>query len=374
MLLRIKIFIQPESKESFWARLSQKAVSAEILRKRYTPEYIDAESVRDIDLDKVFDSDEKRVLLYIGYSAESTPDELHFLAEKGVHTLLLNYEFAGFSGTSSRVLLNYRDAMEKCICYLRSNGKEKIALFGVNPSSTPDTLKKEVFVEYMCAEGKSADEHIYYNDASIEKCFSDFFGSGEKYDAVVCANDVTAITLLRRLLDAGIRVPEEVYIISCSCSTMLAERTSPTLTSVTADQQEVGVQAVATYVSLVKNPCDIALTVRIGAKLVVRESTALAENKGGYVFPHIDSSREANAFYNDPIAKKFFSTEYLLLNCDDLDFGIIDGILAGDTYPKIADRLFTSENVISYRIKRMCKLTKTSSKAELIELIAPYLK
>lgn len=374
MLLRIRIFIHPESKESFWARISQKAVSAEILRKRYTPEYLDTERVSDIDFDRVFPDGEKKVLLYIGYSPSRTPEELYYLAEKGVHTLLLNYEFAGFSGSSSRVLLNYRDAMEKCICYLRSNGKKHLALFGVNPSSTPDTLKKEVFIQYKRAEGADIDGDIYYNNGSIENCLNDFFERGRSYDAVVCANDVTAITLLRRLRDAGLRVPEDVYIISCSCSTMLSERTSPTVTAVAADQYEVGVQAVAAYTTLVKNPGDIALTVRIGAKLLIRESTAMAPDKGDYIFPHKAFDEHAVDFYGDPIAKKFFSTEYLLLNSDELDIGIIEGIIAGDTYPKMAERLYTSENVISYRIKRMCRLTKTSSKSELVELIYPYLK
>ncbi|MBQ4556305.1 MAG: substrate-binding domain-containing protein [Clostridia bacterium] len=371
--MRIKIFIHPESKESFWARLSQKAVSAEILRKRYTPEYLDAERISDIDFDKVFAPDEKKVLLYIGYSPKHTPQELHYLASIGIHTLLLNYEFAGFSGSSSRVLLNYRDAMEKCICYLRSNNKSNIALFGINPDSTPDTLKKEVFCEYLRAEGKSADEHIYYNNGSIENCLNNFFEKGNSYDAIICANDVTAITLLRCLQNAGLRVPEDVYIISCSCSTMIAERTSPTITAVAADQYDVGVQAVSAYTTLVKNPGDIALTVRIGAKLVIRQSTNMMPDNGDFIFPRKAFNENAVDFYGDPIAKNFFSTENLLLNCDELDIGIINGIIAGDTYPKMAEQLYTSENVISYRIKRMYRLTGTSTKTELVKVISPYL-
>ena len=37
-------------------------------------------------------------------------------------------------------------------------------------------------------------------------------------------------------------------------------------------------------------------------------------------------------------------------------------------------QLFTSENVISYRIKRMCKTTGCTKKAELVALLAPYFK
>ena len=112
--MRIKIYVLPEYKESFWSVQSLKAVAAETLRKRYTAEYIEAASVTEIDFDKVFAKGEKRVLLYIGFSIYRSPGDLRYLAEHGIHTLLLNYESNNFTGSCSRVLLNYRDAIEKC--------------------------------------------------------------------------------------------------------------------------------------------------------------------------------------------------------------------------------------------------------------------
>ena len=79
-------------------------------------------------------------------------------------------------------------------------------------------------------------------------------------------------------------------------------------------------------------------------------------------------------FYEDPDAQNFIHAESLLLSCDELDQGILDGILAGETYPSIAERLFTSENVISYRIKRMCKIAGCKKRSELIDLLSPFLK
>ena len=66
--MRIKIFVHPDSKDSFWAKMSLKGISAEILRKRYTAEYVNAFRATDIDLEKEFDGMQKKVLLYIGIS------------------------------------------------------------------------------------------------------------------------------------------------------------------------------------------------------------------------------------------------------------------------------------------------------------------
>ena len=76
--MRIKIYVHPESQDSFWASLSLKAVSVEITRKRYTAEYIKVPYVTDIDFDAEFAGYEKRVLLYIGYSLTSTPHDLKY--------------------------------------------------------------------------------------------------------------------------------------------------------------------------------------------------------------------------------------------------------------------------------------------------------
>lgn len=372
--MRIKIYLQPDSKDSFWSKMAIKGVAAEILHKRYVADYIQADSVKEIDLDKEFKGEKKRVLLYIGYSPDTTQNDLVYLAKQGIHTLLLNYGFPGFSGSCSRVLVNYRDGMEKCIGYLTANKHDRIALFGVNPHSSTDMLKDECFAEYLRARGGNPSRDIYYNYGSIQNCFARFSENLRDYNAVICTNDIVAISLLHRLEALGIRVPEDLYIISCSYSTLLAERVKPGITMLAADKYETGVQAVFAYTALVKNPSDIALTVRVATKLTVRGSTNFDPAPPADVFPVYKTPSQVVNFYDDPDAQSFIHAESLLLNCDELDQGILEGILAGETYPSIAERLYTSENVISYRIKRMCKIAGCEKRQELIALLSPFLK
>ena len=370
----IKIYIHPEFKDTFWTQLSLKAINAEITRKRYAAKYLDAESVTDIDFDKEFDGDEKRLLLYIGHSVSGTPIDLKYLTDRGVHVILLNYESSVLSGSCSKVLLNYRDGMQKTISYLTANRHDRIALFGINPNSSTDMLKDSYFAEYLREKGKDPARDIYYNLGSIEECFHRFLQNREHYNAVVCSNDVVALALIRSLKQHNIRVPEDMYVTACGGSSILSSIASTTITTVFADQYELGRQAVLTYAYLYKNPCDIALSVKVEAKLTVRQSTNFDPDRGEDIVTTLKKQVPNVDFYDDPIISSIFRIEALLLSCDELDRGILDGILSGETYPSIAERLYTSENVISYRIKRMCKITETNKKSELVALLSPYLK
>ena len=372
--MQIKIYIHPEFKNAFWTKLSLKALSAEIKRKRYSALYLEADSVREIDFDSVYEADEKRLLLYVGHSVSGTPADLKYLSDRGVHVLLFNYESEVLGGNCSKVLLNYRDGMQKIISYLHANKHDRIALFGINPNSATDLLKDSYFLEYLREHGGNPTRDIYYNYGSISGCFSRFAENHTDYNAVICANDIVALALMQDLKRIGVRVPEDMYVTACGGSSMISTITSTTITTVSADQYELGRQAVLTYAYLYKNPCDVAITVKVEAKLTPRASTNYDAEMGEIPFtsltkqvPHVD-------FYDDPVIQSIFSIEALLLGSDDLDRGILEGILKGETYPTLAERLYTSENVISYRIKRMCKTTGCQKKSELCALLSPYLK
>lgn len=372
--MTIKIYIHPEFKDTFWTQLTLKATAAEITRKRYTAEYIEAEKVTDIDFDTLYAGDERRLLLYIGHSVSGTPVDLKYLTDHGVHVILINYESSVLSGSCSKVLLNYRDGMQKTISYLTANKHDRIALFGINPNSSTDMLKDSYFVEYLRERGGNPARDIYYNYGSVTGCFARFAENYRDYNAVICSNDVVALALIRSLKEIGVRVPEDMYVTACGGSSMISSIASTTITTVFADQYELGRQAVLTYAHLYKNPCAVALSVKVEANLTVRASTNYDPDPGEDLVSTLDKQVPNVDFYDDPVIRAIFRVEELLLNCDELDRGILDGILTGETYPNIAERLYTSENVISYRIKKMCKITDTSKKSELVALLSPYLK
>lgn len=190
---------------------------------------------------------------------------------------------------------------------------------------------------------------------------------------MICANDVVALSLISHLREVGVAVPEDLYVVSFG-SSVLASLSAPTITSVIVDHAELGRQAVLAYAYLYKNPGDISLTVKVDAKLVVRASTdKQTPLERSDVFSSFLQQTPDLDFYDDPVTQRIFRAETLLSGCDELDFGILEGVLGGDTYPRIAERLYTSENAISYRIRRMCRTTGCQKKSELVALLAPYI-
>lgn len=373
--MKVRIFIQSNTKEDFWNRQAQKALAAEILRKRYSVEYLEALDATELDLDSHFAAGEPRVLLYLGYSKFGTPKNLTTLIEHGIHPILINNGLANFSGSCSRVFINYRDAVEKAIGYLLANGRKRIALYGINPSSPTDKIMENCFADHLRALGKDPARDIYYNYAAITSCYDQFLPHVHAYDAIICANDIVAVTLLGSLRAAGISIPEEVFLLSCGVSTLLAEQAAVPITTVSVDHEAIARQAIMAYTLLQKNTGEMALTLRTAPQFRIRASTAFAPLPDTFSpeFPITETTPSVN-FYKDPVTQKFFHVEQLLLGCDELDLSLLAGLRNGLSYPQLAEQLFSSGNMISYRVKRMCRLAKCQNKEELLALVAPYFK
>lgn len=371
--MKVRVYVSPKTAGTLWTEQAVRAISSEIMQKRYTPVFLDAPDAASLDFDEIYAPGERRLLIYVGASVAITPRLLSRFSECGVHGIFINYESSVLSGRYSKILLDYRDGMRKIINYLLASGRSNFALYGINPNSATDMIKDGFFCEYLGRGGKNPARDIYYNYASLTGCFARFFENRMCYDAVICANDVVALSLVSHLREAGFSVPEDLYVVSFG-SSVLASLSFPTITTVTVDHTELGRQAVLAYAYLYKNPGDISLTVKVDAKLVVRASTggqkpaARADAFSSFLqqVPDVE-------FYDDPAAQCIFRAETLLSGCDELDLGILEGILRDETYPRIAERLYTSENVISYRIKRMCRTTGCQKKSELVSLLMPYI-
>ena len=107
----VKIYVNPEYKDALWSTLAIKAINAEIMRKRYTPVFIDAPEVSEIDFDSLYEPGEKRLMVYIGAQLAITPAVLARFNDCGVHVVFLNYESQNLVSGHSKILLNYKDGM-----------------------------------------------------------------------------------------------------------------------------------------------------------------------------------------------------------------------------------------------------------------------
>ena len=87
--------------------------------------------------------------------------------------------------------------MRRLVELLRGRGHGRIALYGVNPQSVSDESRMDSYLAAL--GGEDGRRHVFFNSGSLENCFEQFMARAQQYDAVICANDFAAISLVRRL-------------------------------------------------------------------------------------------------------------------------------------------------------------------------------
>ena len=97
-------------------------------------------------------------------------------------------------------------------------------------------------------------------------------------DGVFCYNDSTAMGAMKAVLEAGLRVPEDVAVVGCG-NVVFADFLRVPLTSVDQQSEEIGKRAAKLALSLLENPPKRPKQVVLTPILVQRESTHRRKKK-----------------------------------------------------------------------------------------------
>ena len=377
--MNIHIYVDSPYKDSLWCKQTLKGISEEATKKRYTIKMLDTDDIYSADLDSFFENEQKRILIILATSVVQSERFNDYFNENGVHLLYINHQSVNSTHRFSNILIDYYDSMKKIVKYLEGCDKKSIALYGINPDSSTDLIKKNFFEErnrHIQPYGNG--ENIFYRvhddfECPTISCFAQFRRELECYDAVICVNDLVAKLLIDDLSKIGVRVPEDLYVVSFG-DYILAQIGKPTITAVAIDHEHLGRQAVYTYSYLYKASDDVYVTAKIAPRLTIGESTAQTE----YKRPQSDNPDHMERdfvpdFFQHPEIQAIITFENMLTKCDKLDMQILIGIMNKMTYLQLSEKLFVSENVISYRVKRMCKLSDIPSKSKLIEAANRFL-
>jgi len=95
--------------------------------------------------------------------------------------------------------------------------------------------------------------------------------AGKQADALICANDHTAATLLRTLQNVGVRVPRDVRVVGFD-DAKYATLVSPSLTTIHQPSRDIAVVAFRAMLERLADPSLPARSLLLAPRLVVRES------------------------------------------------------------------------------------------------------
>ena len=130
--------------------------------------------------------------------------------------------------------------VEMAVEHLVKTGRRN--LYYIKDKSTDSAAAKaKGFLSGMAAAGLDADGHVLETGETLEdgiRVVQQLLAEGIRPDGILCGEDLTAAGVLKALLRAGIRVPEETAVVGYDNSTY-ARLCEPELTSVDNKPEQV---------------------------------------------------------------------------------------------------------------------------------------
>lgn len=345
----LEIVVKNGAEISSWDREILKGLQKELKTKRL--DYRILESCRQA-------APGGQPIVLIGSDYATLSREIETARQLGRHPVILgNQPYNAFGGNYSCVCSDTGSAMLCLMDYIRAHGGEKIALYGVNPASLADQERLACFETY-CNK-----EDVYFNDQSLQACFQQFCSAADRYDAVICANDLAAVSLVRRLREHD-QNDRRLIITSCSGSRLLS-RFAPQVIPVSLHFGDFGRGAVFVCESIVKRPYISSLCVKIGCEI---------QADAWMGAPVFQPAPAPGRLSSDGEFQAMLRIETMLELCDQTDLQLLDGLLQGKSYQEISDSCFMAVNTIKYRVKKLMRACGVESKKDFVALLSPYMK
>ena len=366
--MKLHIICDPYAIGCSWVSRTLEVILREA-RKKCTPIVVSPIELSEERLGGIFSECEGRLIIVVGNTISWINSTIERLGRYNFRIILVDCSAQFYSYNVNIVQTDHRLATRMLVDYLSSRGCRRLALYAVNSNAYSDEVKRAAFSESGSGLVRS---DIYYNNGSLCDCFSQFERNIPEYDGVICANDVAAVHLLKNAEALGVRVPEQLSIVSFG-GTTIARMVSPSITTIRLRSQELGNQAVELFFFLLKKPENVSVRVSVACDIVEGETTSPEPLPSGTADRSPGRSESEVIFTDDAVVNSMMQVELSLRYCDELDLEIIRCILRDERYYIICDKLFLSESSLKYRIRQLQSKFGCTSRPELIEKLRRYL-
>jgi LacI family transcriptional regulator len=174
----------------------------------------------------------------------------------------------------SNIVLEYAEGIAASLKYLRDLGHRRISYIGGPPGMLSIRRRKEAFLEsaaHLGLEVVSVVDSDFTVKGAYQACARVL--EGNRPTAIMTGNDLTAIGVLHRAFDAGVRVPQDLSVVGFD-DILMAEFTQPALTTVAVPRQELGKLGFETLWAMMSDPELAGREIRLPTQLLIRQSTA----------------------------------------------------------------------------------------------------
>jgi LacI family transcriptional regulator len=269
--------IVPDLVHPFFSQVA-KGISARLRSKEYGLTISSSEDDPQLEKREIDQMLARRVDVLILASTQSDPKSLRRIEDQGVPYILLDRKIpnleANFVGIDDVIVGT------QATTHLIEIGCKTIAhIAGPKVSTALDrqtgysmTLAKHGLVlpsGYLVARGHMDDS----GDVSGYEGMKLLLQCDPRPDGVFCCNDPIAMGAMRAILEAGLKIPEDVAVVGCG-NLHYDDFLLVPLTSIDQDSSGLGASAAKLALSIVKNKSQATpKTILLGSKLVVRASS-----------------------------------------------------------------------------------------------------
>ena len=200
---------------------------------------------------------------------------VHELARRMIAVTFL--DLAPVRGYTSNLRIDYPSGVEQIVNYLYQNGHRRIAFVAGRPGLKSNIERLDAYKASMQRLGLEPGP-VLPGDLRFEGGFaagSAIAKLSPRPTAVMAVNDLTAVGVIKGLLTAGCRVPEDISVTGFD-KTRLAEYCNPSITTVDIHREILGRLAADALHELSSTVSPQGKEYRIGSELVIGDSTGPA--------------------------------------------------------------------------------------------------
>jgi len=186
------------------------------------------------------------------------------------------FDRLGPEPASGRAALANEEGMALLFEHLRSHGHERIGYLGGYPGSTSADERRDAFSAAAAAAGlRLPAGYVRHGDplwseASGAAIVAEMLREDGPPTALIAASDALAVGALRALHRAGVRVPEQVALVSFD-EPLFADLLDPPLTALARHDRQLGAVAAELLLQVLRGEAE-GPEVRVPLELIVRRS------------------------------------------------------------------------------------------------------
>lgn len=205
-------------------------------------------------------------LVVMGRTQEALSPLISLFGKRVVYITLNQMHIA-----ADHVMCDGRQATEIAMSYLYASGHRHIAYIGEYKGE----IRYKSYAEFLARSGLQLQwGYIVFTKMDAEGGYAaaeELLKRNTRPTAIFCANDVTALGVLECLKNRGIKVPQDVSVISID-NISDASLCLPGLTTVSIPLRDMGAFAVKTLVDRIQHGHTFPLSIFMPPELVVRGS------------------------------------------------------------------------------------------------------